>query len=880
MISLRINGKVVKAKDGESILQVARREGIDIPALCYMVEEKPIGSCGLCVVEIRQGNRKYYARACTTKVSEGMEIRTHTREVEEARKTILEMLAEEHSEIGGDAMKLFSRYHVRASGKTMRKEPNLVNNPFISFNPNACVSCFRCVQACSLKENHVLVRENRGSRIRIVAGINENLKDANCAFCGACVDACPTGALMDLTHREFSGELKRITTICPYCGVGCAIDYFVSGNEIIYARGSKKGVNKGDDCIKGRYGWEFVHHPERLKKPLIKKNGEFHEVSWEEALEYIASRFKKIREIYGVDSIAGLSSAKCTNEENYLFQKFMRVAIGTNNVDHCARLCHASTVVGLFKVFGSGAMTNSLEDLENDAELYFVIGSNTTHAHPVIGTMIKRAVKKGAKLIVADPRNIELASYADIYLRHRPGTDVALINGMMNVIISLGLADMEFVKNRTEGFEKLKHTVKRYTPEYVEKITGVSRDLITRAAVMYATHRSAIIYAMGITQHTSGTGNVASLANLALLTGNVGKPGTGVNPLRGQNNVQGAGDMGALPNLLPGYVKLGTRKAREIEEIWGDKIPENPGLTVVEMMHAASEGKIKAMYIMGENPAVSDPDQKHVIQSLKSLEFLVVQDLFLSETAQLADVVLPAASSLEKEGTFTNTERRVQLLHKVIEPVGDAKPDWWIITNLARRFGKNWRYKSPEDIFEEIRMVVEQYRGITYHRISDFGIQWPCPTEEHPGTKILHTVSFPTPNGLARFTPYEYKPPAEEPNSEYPFVLTTGRTYEHFHTGTLTRKIEGFNVLMPRAFVEINSEDAKTLGIKEGDCVLVESRRGAIKVRAKIANIKKGVVFIPFHFAESAANVLTIDALDPEAKIPEFKVAAVRLKKC
>ncbi|EDY34624.1 formate dehydrogenase, alpha subunit, partial [Aciduliprofundum boonei T469] len=714
---------------------------------------------------------------------------------------------------------------------------------------------------------------------RIVAGINEALKDAGCAFCGACVDACPTGALMDLTTRE--EETKKITSICPYCGVGCAIDYYVSGNEIIYAKGSPNGVNKGDDCIKGRYGWQFVHGEERLKKPLIKRNGKFEEVTWDEALNFVASRLKEIKEKYGAESIAGLSSAKCTNEENYLFQKFMRIVVGTNNVDHCARLCHASTVVGLFKVFGSGAMTNSLEDLENDAELYFVIGSNTTHAHPVIGTMIKRSVKgRGAKLIVADPRDIELAEYSDIHMRQRPGTDVALINGMMNVIISHGLEDREFVENRTEGYEKLKEIVKKYTPEYVEKLTGVPKEDIIKAAVLYATHRSAIIYAMGITQHTSGTGNVASLANLALLTGNVGKRGTGVNPLRGQNNVQGAGDMGALPNVLPGYAKLGTRKAREIEKIWGGKIPEKDGLTVVEMMHAASKGVIKAMYIMGENPAVSDPDQKHVIQGLKNLEFLVVQDLFMSETAQLADVILPAASSLEKEGTFTNTERRVQLLHRIVEPVGKAKPDWWIIQEIAKRMGADWNYENPKDIFEEIRKVVPQYSGITYERIEKFGLQWPCPDKNHEGTKILHEDIFPTPNGLARFSPYEYKPPAEEPDEEYPFVLTTGRTYEHFHTGTLTRKIDGFNELIPEAFVEIHPEDADNLGVEDGDCIEVESRRGKIKVKAKIARIKKGVVFIPFHFAESAANVLTIDSLDPEAKIPELKVAAVRLKKC
>ncbi|MBS7632816.1 formate dehydrogenase subunit alpha [Candidatus Bathyarchaeota archaeon] len=674
--------------------------------------------------------------------------------------------------------------------------------------------------------------------------------------------------------------MKKIRTTCPYCGTGCTLYLKVRDGKVVGVLPDEKGPGQGRLCIKGWSAHEFIHHPNRLTKPLIRdKNGEFKETDWNTALALIAEKLSKIKKEFGPDAIGVFGSAKATNEENFLIMKFARAVIGTNNVDHCARLCHASTVVGLAGVFGSGAMTNSIDELEN-AEAIFVIGSNTTEQHPLIGTRILRAVRKGAKLIVADPRFIDLAHFATIYMSQKPGTDVALINGMMNVIISEKLHDEEFVKTRTENFEAMKNVVEKYTPEYVEKITTIPAEKIREAARLYAkAEKAAIVYSMGITQHTTGVDNVVSTANLAMLTGNLGKESVGVNPLRGQNNVQGACDVGALPNVFSGYQRVDMDDLRKkFEDAWGVKLPPKPGLTIVEMINAAGD-KIKAIYMMGENPMISDPDINHVKEQLEKLDFLVCQDIFLSETAQLADVVLPAASYAEKDGTYTSTERRVQRIRKAVDPPGEAKADWEIIQDVAKRMGYNgMNYASPKEIMDEIAKLTPSYGGIQYDRIEETGLQWPCPNREHPGSKFLHKDKFT--RGLGLFTAVEFVPPAEQPDEEYPFILTTGRLLYQFHTGTMTRRSPTLETQAPEGFVELNPKDAQRLGIKDSDKVKVKSRRGEITIKAKvIERVQPSIVFIPFHFAETAANKLTIAALDPKAKIPELKVCAVRLEK-
>ena len=678
-------------------------------------------------------------------------------------------------------------------------------------------------------------------------------------------------------------DKRLILTVCPYCGCGCGLYLECDGGRVIGSFPSgNHPVSKGCLCVKGWNAYEFISSLDRLTKPLIKRNNGFKECNWDEALGFVSKKLLEIRNKYGPDSLAFLSSAKATNEENFLMMKLARAVFKTNNIDHCARLCHASTVVGLASTFGSGAMTNSINEFE-EAQLFLVTGSDTTEQHPLIGSRIINAVKdKGAKLIIVDPRKIELAKYATIHMRQDNGTDVAWINGMMNVLIKEKLYDKKYVEERTENFEELKEVVKEYPPEYVENITKIPADLLVRAARLYAESKKAmIVYCLGITQHTTGVDNVKSLANLAMLTGHVGFASTGVNPLRGQNNVQGACDVGALPNVFSGYQKVDDDAARgKFEKIWGvDALAAKPGLTVTEIFKKAREGQVKGLYIIGENPVISDPDSNHVREALENLEFLAVNELFLSDTAQYADVILPAASFAEKEGTFTNTERRVERIRKAIEPVGEARADWEIICEIATRCGyKGMSYSHPSEIMDEIARLTPIYGGISYERLEPFGLQWPCPSKDHPGTMYLHKGKFT--KGKGSFMPCVYVAPDELPDEEYSFALSTGRVYWHYHTGTMTRRTSTLDREVPAAYIEMNPQDAERLKVQNGEQVRVSSRRGKIEIPIKITEkVKKGSVFIPFHFREAAANVLTNPAVDPVAKIPEYKICAVKIEK-
>jgi len=673
-----------------------------------------------------------------------------------------------------------------------------------------------------------------------------------------------------------------VLTTCPFCGCGCNFYLVVVNGQVVnVAPCLTDRVSRGKLCVKGRRVHEFIHSKERLGKPLVRKNGRLQVASWDEALDFVAEGLLRIKQQASADAIGLLSSAKCTNEENFLMMKLARAVIGTNNIDHCARLCHASTVAGLAAAFGSGAMTNSIPEVA-EADCILITGSNIIEQHPLIGARVLEAKERGATLIVVDPRETPLSKQADFFLRQKPGTDIAWLNGFMNVIINEELADESFIKERTEGFEDLQRVVSGYSPEKAREISGIDAEQLTKAARAYARADSAmILYSMGITQHVTGTDNVKSVANLAMLTGNVGKAKSGVNPLRGQNNVQGACDMGALPNVYSGYQKVTDSTARaKFEQGWGKALPAKAGLTVVEMMNAAEKGELRAMYIMGENPMLSDPDINHVRGALEKLELLVVQDIFLTETAQLADVVLPSACFAEREGTFTNTDRTVLRVRKAVEPAGQSRSDWQVLCDLAKRLdGDSFTYNSAEEIMSEIARLTPSYGGISYKRLDEGEtLAWPCPGDDSSGTVFLHREKFA--RGLGRFHGIEYRPPHEEPDEKFPLILTTGRTMFHYHTGTMTRRIDLLNYEIPTGYVEINPQDAGQLDISNTQIVEVSSRRGAIEIAAMVTDrVPKGTVFIPFHFAECAANVLTNPALDPDAKIPELKVCAVSVNK-
>jgi len=750
-VSLTIDGHQVQAEPGTTVFEAARRAGIDIPHLCHHPLLKGSGACRLCVVEVQRA--RSLLASCTLPVAPDMVVHTRSDRVVEARRLILDLILSNHPadcltcESAGDCRLQEYAYEYGVKGGTFegdrrRLDPD-ESNPFFIRDYDKCILCGRCVRVCDELCGVAAVDYGfRGFDTRVMTAFDDPLQETDCQFCGNCVEACPTGALQPRPGRgkARSWERRRVRTICPYCGVGCALELHVK--DVPDGRGEVVGVGAADGpanhgllCVKGRFGFDFINHPDRLTAPLIRREGRLERASWEEALDLVASRLKEAAAATEGRGVAVLSSARCTNEENYLLQKLARAALGSNNVDHCARLCHASTVVGLATAFGSGAMTNSIDEIEG-ADCIFVIGSNTTEAHPVIGLGVKRAQAAGATLICADPRRVELARRADIHLQQLPGTDVALLNAMMHVICSEGLADERFIKERTEGFAEVERLVREWPPERAAETTGVPAADIRRAARAFAgAEKGTILFSMGITQHTTGTDNVLSIADLALLTGNVGRECTGVNPLRGQNNVQGACDLGALPDVLPGYQKVDDAASRgRFERAWGAALSPEPGLTVVEMVNAAAAGEIQAMYIVGENPMVSDPDLSHVAEGLKGLDFLCVQDIFLTETAQLADVVLPAACFAEKEGTFTNTERRVQRIMPALPPPGEALPDWQIICRLGRRLGPGFDFTSPTAVMDEIAQLSPIYGGITYARLGTRGLQWPCPDRTHPGT--------------------------------------------------------------------------------------------------------------------------------------------------
>ncbi|EIU7612185.1 formate dehydrogenase subunit alpha [Vibrio vulnificus] len=802
--------------------------------------------------------------------------------------------AEQHFHYSVD-IKSHDEWQVLRQNDPRHKYPIDHSSEFIVFDANRCISCGQCIQACreqsvqgvlsfmNLEKGRPVVRPDCRPNF---GGQGVMMGDSRCVQCGACVQACPVGAMTDGRDRSQGREtlLKKVDTICTYCGVGCKLTMHVdeAANQIRYVEGAHSPVNEGMLCVKGRYGFDFVASEERLTTPLIRKDGWLQPASWQEAIRLIADKFSTIKQDFGGRALAGFSSAKTTNEDNYAFQKFMRRELGTNNVDHCARLCHASTVTGLEASLGSGAMTNDIPSIKH-SDVIFIIGSDTSAAHPVIASHIKQAVRHhGARLIVADPKRIGMADHAELYLAHRPGTDVMLINGVMQQIIKNGWYDMEYIEERVDGFDTMLQEVMSpaYSLDKVELVTGVKADDIFAMARMIGTaKRTAVYYSMGITQHTTGHDNVRSIANLQLLCGNIGIEGGGINPLRGQSNVQGACDMGALPNNYPGYQKVYNPLVREKFVIEWDAphLSAEPGLTLTEIIDGACRRDVRALYVMGENPVLSDPNQAHVIEGLEALDFLVVQDIFLTETAQYADVVLPSCSFAEKSGHFTNTERRVQRISPAVNPPGEAKEDWRIIQEIANAMGSDWHYRSVADITNEITRVTPQYAGLKWENITPEGVQWPSNKNNPAGTRIMHQTQFTRGKGQMEAIPFRYA--AELPDEEYPLVLTTGRVLEQFHTGTMTRKTQGLNNLAgPRAMISV--QDAEALGIGNGDMLKVSTRRGEIEIAAFVTKrMQAGVVFIPFHFVESPVNRLTTTATDPHAKIPEFKVAAVRIEK-
>ncbi|MFT5181877.1 MAG: formate dehydrogenase major subunit [Alphaproteobacteria bacterium] len=913
-ISFTLDGRAVTAAPDETIWQVAQREGVEIPHLCYTPEPgyRPDGNCRACMVHI-EGERPL-AASCLRQPDDGMVVETQAPRATAARNMVIELLLADQPAraTAADPQSKFWQWADRtgvaasrlpARGKVETPAPDS-SHPAMAVNLDACIHCNLCVRACrEVQVNDVIGMAGRGAGAKIVFDFDDPMGSSTCVACGECVQVCPTGALLPATMVDAAGvgaavADRTVDSICPYCGVGCQLTYHIKDDQIVKVEGRNGPANESRLCVKGRFGFDYVSHPHRLTTPLIRKEGvgkswddevdpadpssHFREASWDEALDAAANGLRRVADSHGGNSIAGFGSAKGSNEEAYLFQKLIRSAFKTNNVDHCTRLCHASSVAALMETIGSGAVTAPFTAAQ-DSDCIIVIGARPTENHPVAATYLKQAAKRGATLIVMDPRGYALTRHADHFVQFKPGTDVALLNAMMHTILEEGLADEQYIAGYTEDFEALKAKVALFPPEEMAAVCGVDAETIRTIARTYANaERSIIFWGMGISQHVHGTDNARCLISLALLTGQIGRPGTGLHPLRGQNNVQGASDAGLIPMVYPDYQAVTDPAARaRFETLWGvEDLNPNAGLTVVEIMDAARSGDIRGMYVMGENPAMSDPDQHHARQGLATLDHLVVQEIFLTETAVHADVILPASAWPEKSGTVTNTNRQVQIGRPALPLPGDVRQDWWIIQQLAQRLGLGWTYSGVDGVFEELRQAMHSIDGITWERLQrEDAVTYPCDAPDQPGQEIMFATGFPTPSGRGKFVPADVLPPDELPDDDYPMVLTTGRMLEHWHTGAITRRATVLDAIEPEAVATLHPRELRRLDVDPGGIIRVATRRGAIELAARAdRDVPEGMVFIPFCFAEAAANLLTNPQLDPWGKIPEFKFCAAKVE--
>jgi formate dehydrogenase major subunit len=900
-IDFELDGRRVHAQSGETLLAVAAREGVEIPHLCHCEGLEPAGNCRACMVEI-EGER-VLAPSCCRRPAAGMVVHSASVRARHAQSMMLELLRSDVPATMPDGSSELAQWCERLGVGASRFAPRAspapdLSHPAFEVRLDACIHCTRCVRACrDTQVNDVLGMAFRGADSRVVFDQDDAAAASTCVACGECVQACPTGALRPVS-RAHGSPVKRVDSLCPYCGVGCQVTYVVQDHRVVEVEGRDGPANHGRLCVKGRFGYDYVHHPQRLTVPLIRradapaKRGDyvlepsrwqevFREATWDEALDAAVGGLLRLLQARGPASLAGFGSAKCSNEEAYLFQKLVRTGFRNHNVDHCTRLCHASSVAALLEGIGSGAVSNPVADVA-EADFVLVIGANPSVNHPVAASFLKNAVRRGTRLVLADPRATDLARHAWRHLAFRPDTDVALLNAMLHVIVADGLVDAAFVADRTRGFDDLVRRVAAFTPEAMAPVCGIAAATIREVAHAYATSRaSMILWGMGVSQHVHGTDNARCLIALALATGQIGRPGTGLHPLRGQNNVQGASDAGLIPMMYPDYRRVDDAQARaDFERRWGVTLEERPGLTVVEIMDAARRGEIRGLYVMGENQAMSDPDVTHAREALAALEHLVVQDLFLTETAVFADVVLPAAAFAEKTGTFTNTDRLVQMARQALEPPGQARADWWITQAIAQRLGLPWSYAGPAEIFDEMRHAMPSIAGITWERLErEHAVTYPCMQEGDAGQRVLFAETFPMPDGRAHFVPADLVAAAEQPDDDYPFVLITGRQLEHWHTGSMTRRSTVLDAIEPDPVALAHPDDLVRLGIDAGGLLTLRSRRGSVSLYARADTaLPRGAVFVAFCWFEAAVNRLTRPQLDPVAKIPGFKYCAVRVE--